>query len=590
MFYGGSISPPREPPKKKFMIPRQSLEKREMGNAQTGSSSVSGGVKESSLVWPMLTRSNYAEWEILMQINYEAMEIWEVIDPGTNVKRSQDRQAMGALMRSVPKEMWGTLGAKKTVKEAWETVKTMRIGADQVKEVNVQKLLKEFENIEFKDGETVEGFGMRITNLVANIKSLGETLDDTRVVKKFLRVVPSRFNQVAVSIEMFCDVKTLLVEDLVGHLRAAEDRFEDKVEQITDKAGRLLLEEEEWLEKYKHHFQANSTKEGGSGGSSQWKGTTPHRSDGGGSGSSNAVKLTSEGTPRRKGRCQNCSIYGHWAQDCKRPKKEKEAKQPEANAAVGDVDQPALLLAEVNDVVQVLSQTVHLAEDNVAPVVCPEGVWVLDTGASNHMTGTRSALAHLDNGVRGSVHFGDGSYVEICGVGSVVIQGHHEEHKVLTNVYYIPKLKSNIVSLGQLEEVGCDIWLFDGRLKVFDSEHNLLISAPRTGNKLYTVKLGMVPLICLLTKLNEVAWQWHARYGHLNFRALRDLGRKKMVEGIPVVDRVEQVCDGCTLGKQHRAPFPKVSSYRAEKGLELFHADLCGQVRQPTVGGKSFFY
>jgi hypothetical protein len=31
---------------------------------------------------------------------------------------------MSALMRSVPKEMWGTLGAKKTVKEAWEAVQT----------------------------------------------------------------------------------------------------------------------------------------------------------------------------------------------------------------------------------------------------------------------------------------------------------------------------------------------------------------------------------------------------------------------------------------------------------------------------------
>jgi hypothetical protein len=68
------------------------------------------------------------------------------------MRRSQDRQAMGALMRSVPKEMWGTLGAKQTVKEAWEAVMTMRIGADRVKEVNTQKLLKEFENIEFQRG------------------------------------------------------------------------------------------------------------------------------------------------------------------------------------------------------------------------------------------------------------------------------------------------------------------------------------------------------------------------------------------------------------------------------------------------------
>jgi hypothetical protein len=119
MFYGGSVSPPQEPPRKKFIIPRRSpVKDQEMGDTRTSSSATSSGIKESSLVWPMLTRSNYAEWAMLMQINYEAMEIWDVIDSGTTVKRSQDRQAMGALMRSVPKEMWGTLGAKRTVKEA----------------------------------------------------------------------------------------------------------------------------------------------------------------------------------------------------------------------------------------------------------------------------------------------------------------------------------------------------------------------------------------------------------------------------------------------------------------------------------------
>ena len=93
-------------------------------------SSSSGGVKESSLMWPMLTRDNYTEWEMLMQCNYEALEIWGVIDPGTNVKRAQDRQAMSALVRSVPKEMWQSLGRHKTVKEAWEAVRTMRVGAE----------------------------------------------------------------------------------------------------------------------------------------------------------------------------------------------------------------------------------------------------------------------------------------------------------------------------------------------------------------------------------------------------------------------------------------------------------------------------
>jgi hypothetical protein len=59
-----------------------------MGDSQNSGAS---HVKESSLIWPMLTRSNYMEWAMLMQINYEALEIWDVIDPGTNPKRAHDR-------------------------------------------------------------------------------------------------------------------------------------------------------------------------------------------------------------------------------------------------------------------------------------------------------------------------------------------------------------------------------------------------------------------------------------------------------------------------------------------------------------------
>jgi hypothetical protein len=75
----------------------------------------------------------------------------------------------------------------------------------------------------------------------------------------------------------------------------------------------------------------------------------------------------------------------------------------------------------------------------------------------------------------------------------------------------------------------------------------------------------------------------------MNFRALRELGRKGMVKGVPVVDHVEQVCEGCTLGKQHITPFPRASSYRAQKGLELFHTYLCGQTTPSTPGGKAYF-
>lgn len=209
-------------------------------------------------MWPMLTRSNYAEWSMLMQCNLEAMEVWETIEPGGgSVKRSQDRQAMACVLRSVPKEMWQLLGSKKSVKEAWEAVKSMRVGADRIKEANAQRLLKDFENISFKDGETVDDFAMRINALAADLRTLGESLDDTKVVKKMLRVLPKRYTQIAISIETMLDLKAVSLEDLVGRLRLAEDRMEQ--ESVTDKAGKLLLTEEEWASRNRHRLVTESS-------------------------------------------------------------------------------------------------------------------------------------------------------------------------------------------------------------------------------------------------------------------------------------------------------------------------------------------
>jgi hypothetical protein len=88
---------------------------------------------------------------------------------------------------------------KKSAKEACEAIKSMRLGVERVKEVNAQKLLSEFESISFKPGETIDEFVVRISKLATHLRSLGEkSFDDARVVKKFLRVVPSKYDQVAV--------------------------------------------------------------------------------------------------------------------------------------------------------------------------------------------------------------------------------------------------------------------------------------------------------------------------------------------------------------------------------------------------------
>ena len=93
-------------------------------------------------------------------------------------------------------------------------------------------------------------------------------------------------------------------------------------------------------------------------------------------------------------------------------------------------------------------QHVFLNEERVVPTAGIDGSWFLDTGANNHMTGTREFFTTIDERIKGTVRFGDGSMVEIQGRGYVLFECRKGEHKVLMEVYYIPRLKSNIISLG----------------------------------------------------------------------------------------------------------------------------------------------
>ena len=72
---------------------------------------------------------------------------------------------------------------------------------------------------------------------------------------------------------------------------------------------------------------------------------------------------------------------------------------------------------------------------------------------------------------------------------------------MLKKVYFIPKLRSDIVSLGQLDEEGCKSQLYDGFLRVFDHRGELLAKVPRSRNRLYP--LCLKKLVSLLPNLKQ---------------------------------------------------------------------------------------
>ncbi|KAG8095916.1 hypothetical protein GUJ93_ZPchr0013g34734 [Zizania palustris] len=175
----------------------------------------------STIVYPTLTRMNYTEWSLVMKVNLQAAGLWDVVEFGVGDHRD-DRSALAAILRVVPVEMQAGLAVKSTAHDAWEAIRKVRLGADRVKEANVERLRRDFNDIVFKAGETVEDFSLRLNTVASQLRVLGDDISEKEVIKKMLHVVPDKLEQVAISMETLLDLELLSLEEAVGHLRAVE--------------------------------------------------------------------------------------------------------------------------------------------------------------------------------------------------------------------------------------------------------------------------------------------------------------------------------------------------------------------------------
>ncbi|XP_025801352.1 uncharacterized protein LOC112880817 [Panicum hallii] len=245
----------------------------------------------------------------MMRLMLKARHLWDAVDHD-RVDEDDDLMALEAICKAVPAEMQETMANKPSAKAAWDNLKTANLGVE-------------------RDGESIDDFSERIGNVVQQLRTLGDEIDEGAIIHKFLQALPPRLHQIAMSIETLLDVEEVPVEELAHAVQAEE-------------------EQEPTLLVAAVTAQADST-----------------------------------------------------------------SLPPPVTPAPG--------------------ATVHLNEDQLFVQLGEKSDgdttrWILDTGATNHMTSARSAFAELDLGVRGSVRFGDGSTVSIEGRGMVLFKCKTGEH------------------------------------------------------------------------------------------------------------------------------------------------------------------
>ena len=494
----------------------------------TGESSNGGREGQVTLHYPMLTKTNYGVWAIKMRVYMLAQGVWDAVEPRTSntlVESKKDNMALAAIYQGIPEDLLMVLAEKKTAKEAWEALKIMYMGADRVKVARIQTLKAEFETLSMKETDCVDDFTGKVTNTVSILRTLGDKIEEAQVVKKLLRAVSSKFVPIASTLEQFGDLDEMSVEEVIGRLKAYEERMKGFVDNDDRK---LLLTHKEWSDRNKKKGGESKSKANRGGfNNSRGRGRGRGRNGGGrggrGKGGSYNQKdgnqSTSSSHDKSGIQCYNCQEFGHYAAECKNPRKERNYE----NNLIREEDEPALLLAAYEE-----NGEVYLNEENLSPKLKTHGnsqnqscIWYLDTGASNHMTGDKSKFATLNNTIQGFVKFGNDSKVRIEGKGSIVFRCKNGEQRKMNEVYYIPDLCNNIISLGQLAEGGDEIQIKGSFLWVRDAKGKLLMKVGRSSNCLYKIELEENRNMCLTAQVEDQSWLWHKRMGHINFNSLK---------------------------------------------------------------------
>ena len=119
------------------------------GGANTGGS---GGAVVQRVIrevgggtsYPTLTKTNYSDWAALMKVKLMARALWAAVDPG-GVDPQEDMMALDVLASAVLSEMVAAIANKETAKDAWDAIKTMRVGDDRMRKSTAQHLRRQFD-------------------------------------------------------------------------------------------------------------------------------------------------------------------------------------------------------------------------------------------------------------------------------------------------------------------------------------------------------------------------------------------------------------------------------------------------------------
>ncbi|KAL9262464.1 Retrovirus-related Pol polyprotein from transposon RE2-like protein [Drosera capensis] len=291
----------------------------------------------------------------------------------------------------------------------------------------------------------------------------------------------------------------------------------------------------------------------------------------GGASGSGRGRQSNPGRGRGRPKCINCGKPGHWKDTC--------------YDIVGYPSRPtAHIVASISseDYARFLQFQYFQAQSSPSPSPSTSAAlftqsssaspsWILDSGATDHMTGNVTYFSSLSkSSFSSAVTLADGSSSPIMGIGNINLI----PTITLKSAFYVLAFPYNLISIRKLiHTLRCLVTFSSPFVYIQDSKTKAMIG---TGRESYGGHYILAGSPTALTTSGDVL-RTHCQLGHPSLPSLR-----QMRPSLSSISSLE--CQSCHLGKHHRVSFP-VSHKRASAPFALVHSDIWGPTRvQSTFG------
>ncbi|KAM1351501.1 hypothetical protein ACFXTH_005260 [Malus domestica] len=235
------------------------------------------------------------------------------------------------------------------------------------------------------------------------------------------------------------------------------------------------------------------------------------------------------------------------------------------------------------------SQAAFTARTNFSPSAPTHEYWLLDSGATNHMTSDLSNLQAVTPYASSETVIGaNGEGLQISYIGQACLStpSHTLE---LNSVLHVPQLSQHLLSMYQLcKDNNCRCIVDEFSVCIQDKVTNKVLYQGLSNQAVYPLPLlkppKTNPAAFLGQKINDSLW--HCRLGHPTNSVLQVALSKSAITSS--CNSPSQTCTACLQGKFTKLPFPVMAS-KSFVPFEVIHTDVWGPSPTKSIEGYSYY-